>query len=70
MTRPAATVGAYDEPPSSAPGVEQDERAARHRQAALEAVDELDRRDQAIVNALLAIEARVDELTCYVAQLQ
>jgi hypothetical protein len=60
-------VEAYD--PSREPGGEQDERAARHRKAALEAADGLDPLGTAVVNALLAIESRIEELTCFVARL-
>jgi hypothetical protein len=58
-------VEAYD--PCREPGAEQDERAARHRELALEAADGLDPLGVALVHALLAVEARVDELVCYVA---
>ena len=50
------------------PGVEEDERACHHREQALQALDDGDRA-RAVVEALLAIEARVDELAVWVARL-
>jgi hypothetical protein len=48
------------------PGVEQDQRAARHRDRALEALDgDYVHPHAALVHALLAVEARIEELTCY-----
>lgn len=69
MARSAAVAEAYDEPPSSAPGVEQDQRAIRHSVAAREALALSEPPHVAITHAILALEARVEELTVYVAQL-
>lgn len=44
------------------------DRAVLHRQLAVEAVEGLDPLGAAVVHALLAIEARVDELSWYVAR--
>lgn len=49
------------------PGVAQDERANEHRARALDALD-ADSAFVAIAEALFAVEARLDELTTYVAQ--
>jgi hypothetical protein len=49
-------------------GVEQDQRAIEHRARALAALDH-DRPDVAVVEALLALEARLEESTHYLAQL-
>ena len=52
------------------PGAEQDELANHHRERAVAALE--DRRDRgyvAIAEALLALEARLDELACYVSRL-
>ena len=49
-------------------GAAQDERAARHRALAMDAIEDGDGLD-AIAHALLAVEARIDELTCYIARL-
>jgi hypothetical protein len=62
MADPAADLEAYD----AAPGVEQDERAHDHRRRALEALDGGDAQ-VALVQAVLALEARVDELTYWIA---
>jgi hypothetical protein len=51
------------------PGVEEAERATAHRQRALRALPDADRRDVALVETLLALEARLDELVCWVARL-
>lgn len=50
-------------------GVAQDARAVRHRQRALQALHDDDCAHVALTEALLALEARVEELTCYVAML-
>jgi len=50
-------------------GVAQDARAVRHRQRALQALHDDDCAHVALTEALLALEARVEELVCYVAQL-
>ncbi len=56
------------EPPE--PGVEQDKRALQHRRRALHALSSSDCEPHvALTEALLALEARLEELTCYVAQL-
>ena len=49
----------------------QDERAAHHRRVALDALtdDGAHATVVALVEALLALEARVEELTCYVSLL-
>jgi hypothetical protein len=63
MAEPAAVLEGYD----PEPGVEQDERAHCHRRQALEALDGGDGQ-AALVHAVLALEARVDELTYWIAQ--
>ena len=63
-TRPVAAPVADD----PHPGDEQDDRASRHREGALKALADGCSAD-AIVHALLALEARVDELMVYVARL-
>ena len=50
------------------PGVREDERAQEHRQAALAALDENRPAHVALVHALLALESRLEELTCYIAR--
>lgn len=50
------------------PGVEQNERATAHREAALEIVADGGESTVALVHAALAIEARIDELIVYLAQ--
>lgn len=64
MAEPAATTREDYDPE---PGVEQDDRARDHRRRALEALDGGDGQG-ALVHAVLALEARVDELTWHVAQ--
>jgi hypothetical protein len=59
----------YAPPVAEGVGVAQDERAIRHRAGALAALADDDHAVDAIVHALLALEARVEELVCYVAQL-
>ena len=56
----------YAEP--ARPGEEQDDRARAHREQALAAIEDGDRA-RAVVEALLALEARLDELTVWVARL-
>ncbi len=51
------------------PGVDQHERAIVHREAALDVVADGGETTVAVVHALLAIEARIDELTAYLARL-
>ncbi len=63
-TPPAAGLGADD----WHPGEEQDDRAVRHREGALKALADGCPAD-AIVHALLSIEARLVELIVYVARL-
>jgi hypothetical protein len=55
--------------PDREPGADADERAVRHRRAALDAARDLDAADAAVMHAILALEARVEELTCFVARL-
>jgi len=59
MAEPAAVIEGYDD----ATGVEQNRRAGDHRREALEASDPA----VALTHAVLALEARVEELTCYLA---
>ena len=56
----------YAEP--AHPGEEQDDRARRHREQAIQALDDRDR-DRAVVHILSAIEARLDELAVHIARL-
>lgn len=49
-------------------GVFQNQMAVRHRAQAYEAL-RADEEGAALVEALLALEARIEELTCYVARL-
>ena len=63
MAEPIAVIEGYD----PEPGVEQDERAQEHRRLAREALDGGDQ-EGALVHAVLALEARVDELTYWIAQ--
>lgn len=49
------------------PGYEQHVRAIHHRRRAVEAAQDADPAAVALTHALLALEARVDELTCYIA---
>ena len=60
MAEPAAVIEGYD----PEPGVEQDERAQEHRRLALETSDPA----AALLHAVLALEARVDELTWHLAR--
>jgi hypothetical protein len=48
-------------------GDEQHERASDHRQRALDALSDGDAAHVALAHALLAVEARIDELTAYIA---
>ena len=61
MTEPAAVREDYD---AGATGGEQDQRAVEHRRLALAAEDPM----VALLHAVLALEARLEELTCFVAQ--
>lgn len=63
-TPPAVGPGAND----WHPGEREDERATEHREEALQALA-AGRSADAMVYALLALEARIDELTVYVARL-
>ena len=56
----------YAEP--AHPGEEPDDRARVHREQALQALDDGDRA-RAVVEALLALEARIDEVAVWVARL-
>ena len=60
-----------DDAPSAVEGcgVAENERAVRHRAGALAALADGDHAVDAVVHALLSVEARLEELTCYVAQL-
>lgn len=60
----------YPADDASQRGGAQDERAARHRAGALAALADGDHAVDALVHALLAIEARVEELSCFVAALR
>ncbi len=59
----------YADDPRPCDGAEQDERAQRHRARALAALEDGEHAADALVHALLALEARVEELTVYVARL-
>lgn len=52
------------------PGVEQDARAIDYRETALRLLDNDAEPAVAIVYALLAVEARLEELSVYLAQLR
>ena len=53
------------------PGVPENDRAIHHREQALGELSlHGDGRTDAVVHAILALEARVEELTVFVAQLQ
>jgi hypothetical protein len=55
---------------SQEPGEEQDERAVQHRRKALAALDDGQHQPvEALVHALLALEARVEEMSVYVTRL-
>ena len=51
------------------PGVEQDERATEHYEAALELVAGVDDGTAAVVHSVLSLASRVEELVVYLARL-
>lgn len=62
-------VADYADDPRECDGAKQDERAERHRAESLAALADDEHAADALVHALLALEARVEELTVYVARL-